>query len=148
MIKKKIKPDYDCHHTVLGSVKEEQAKAKKLYGHFFDWPRWFDDKRKKRKVVITIEKFYGDYHHWYVVVEEEDNPFWLPPGKEYREGVWVEDGKARGEKFSEQFNTNDGAQAYADIIIRDHFPNHRATIGEGTMGTDTNKTWHYSREGD
>lgn len=142
-----IKPDYKCNSSVSGCTSDSEEKAEQVYDTdcCWKWPRWFDDKRRKRKIEITIEKYYGNYHHWYVELEEEENPFWLPPDKKNKSGTWVHDSKARGRNFSERFNTKEGAETYVDLIMRDHFPNHRPVIKDMCL---TTKTWHYCREGD
>lgn len=145
---KKIKPDYNCGCSVSGSAREEAKIAAKVYGAWSgEWPRWFDDGRRKRKVVVVIDTFFGDYHHWYVELEEEEDPYWLPPCEEHKNGIWVHDNLSHGQKFDEKFNTKQGAEAYTNIILRDHFPDHRPVVGRHNFGS-TNRTWNYSREGD
>jgi len=146
MATKKVRPNYKCTKRVSGWDLSDYGKES--YGketNPWEWPRWFDNKKRVRKVFITITKVYGDYHHWYASLKEEANPFWIRSSEDMPGGAWGEDERARGQKFEEKFNTEDGAKAYADIIMRDHFPKHRPIKGDKYSAQ---KTWHYSREGD
>lgn len=85
-MKGKVKPNYSLQSFSCGCTKSDDKRAAKVYGTncSWQWPRRFDDKRRKRRVGVVIDRFYGDYHHYYAVLEEERNPYWLPPGIKIR----------------------------------------------------------------
>lgn len=141
---KKKKPNYKCSCFSSGYTKDNEKAAEKIYGTTapWKWTRMFD--KKKRTITVSIEKFYGNYHHWYSELKEKDNPFWLPPSKEYSEGCWVFDSIAIGQTFSERFNTEEGAKQYIDLILREHFPKHKVI----QVVKGKNKYWNYSKDGD
>lgn len=149
MPKSKIKPDYKCSSSRSGHTANLEKAAARIYNtpSSWLWPRWFDNKRKRRKVFVQIEELYGDWHHWYATVKEEQNPFWFPGDDRY-DPCWVKDDRAQGDRFMEKFNTENGARAYANVIIRDHFPNHRPVRYEDKYTRQRARTWHYAREGD
>lgn len=144
----KIRPDYKCCSRSSGRTDDREAAAKKIYDGKppWQWPRWFDDKRRKRKVHIVVKNFYGDYHHWYAELVEEHNPFWLPAHGDEK-ATWVNDSRSHGRKFSEKFNTKQSADSYVDLIMRDHFEDRRPVF-QKRGGSHVLSTWHYSREGD